>query len=221
MKSTASEIKDGAISALENLNDDDPDSFFSSQDVNEQWEESKDYDSDNLKRGRLGRVSNKIIQDILIDVSGKQLVGYVDGCEIEQRQNRFRFIRKDSNPTPQYLKDISSSDWNSSNDTPLADIQRIRELTESKGFSVDRRTVTPAELAALNKLAGGLEPLPCRCSFNERGDMVVMCTEASELRTQLRNARVKNGPEMQAWLNHFQGAQFLKSMQTQVHPRDL
>jgi hypothetical protein len=134
-------------------------------------------------------------------------------CEIDGHRGvvgvspNARYVDWEQSIMQQELKDAPSQDWNSYNSTPLADIQAMRELTESRGYSAEHRIVTPSELSALNKLAGGLEPLACGCSFNERGDMVMTCAEANALRFALRQAKIVNGPEMQAWLNHFKGAQ--------------
>lgn len=62
-----------------------------------------------------------------------------------------RYVHWQQSLVLQDLKDTSSRDWSESNSTPLADIQRMAELTKPKGFTVEHRTVTQSQLDTLRK----------------------------------------------------------------------
>jgi hypothetical protein len=94
MKPTDDELAFMAISALENLaeDEDEPRKFYSIAEINAKIEEDKDWDSDNLKRGRLAKVSNAELLRVLSKISGKQLKGMTQGCHIEvSKDSKFQF----------------------------------------------------------------------------------------------------------------------------------
>lgn len=94
MKPTNDQIESDVISGLELLNEEDEESFFTPAEVRERIEESHDWDSDNLKRGRLDVPFEDVVAQKLEEFSALiQLPqGYSADCRIEKQGDKFRFL---------------------------------------------------------------------------------------------------------------------------------